>query len=50
MIYSYKKLIERKTGIKCCVVYGSLPPEIRKQQATLFNTPDNDYDILVASG
>lgn len=34
---------------RVCVVYGALPPEMRNQQARLFNEPDNGYDILVAS-
>ena len=44
-----KKDIENITQKRVAVVYGSLPPEIRAQQAKLFNDPDNDYDILVAS-
>ena len=44
-----KKRIESITGKRCAVVYGSLPPETRAQQAALFNDPDNDYDFLVAS-
>ena len=27
----------------------ALPPSIRKSQATLFNQPNNDYDVLVAT-
>jgi superfamily II DNA/RNA helicase len=38
-----------KAPLKCCVIYGSLPPEARRQQATLFNRPGNSYDVLVAS-
>ena len=48
-IHSYRKDIENLTGKRVAVVYGSLPPEIRAQQAKLFNDPDNDYDFLVAS-
>ena len=48
-IHALRKQIERNTGRKCAVVYGSLPPETRAQQARLFNDPDNDYDFLVAS-
>jgi len=44
-----KKKIEKETGKRCAVVYGSLPPETRAQQAALFNDPDNDYDFLAAS-
>ena len=48
-IHAMKKGIERVTKRRVAIVYGSLPPEIRAQQARLFNDPDNDYDILVAS-
>ena len=34
---------------KCCVVYGSLPPETRAQQARIFNTEGSGYDVLIAS-
>lgn len=48
-IHALRTEIEKKTGKKVAVVYGSLPPETRAQQAGLFNDPDNDYDYLVAS-
>jgi ATP-dependent RNA helicase SUPV3L1/SUV3 len=48
-IHALRREIERKTGKNCAIVYGSLPPETRAQQARLFNDPDNDYDFLVAS-
>ena len=48
-IHTMKKDIERITQKRVAIVYGALPPEIRAQQARLFNDPDNDYDILVAS-
>ncbi|KAI1386447.1 P-loop containing nucleoside triphosphate hydrolase protein [Hypoxylon trugodes] len=48
-IHALKKQIEDETGRRCAMVYGSLPPETRAQQAALFNDPDNDYDFLVAS-
>jgi ATP-dependent RNA helicase SUPV3L1/SUV3 len=48
-IHALRREIEKKTGKKCAMVYGSLPPETRAQQARLFNEPDNDYDYLVAS-
>ncbi|CAI4212572.1 unnamed protein product [Parascedosporium putredinis] len=48
-IHSLKAGIERRTGRRCAVIYGSLPPETRAQQAALFNDPDNEYDFLVAS-
>lgn len=48
-LHSLKAGIEKITGRRCAIVYGSLPPETRAQQAALFNDPDNDYDFLVAS-
>ncbi|KAL9601077.1 MAG: hypothetical protein Q9219_002787 [cf. Caloplaca sp. 3 TL-2023] len=48
-IHKLKNHIETKTQKPVAVIYGSLPPEVRAQQARLFNDPDNDYDILVAS-
>ena len=48
-IHSMKKAVEKMTGRKVAIVYGSLPPETRAQQARLFNDPNNDYDFLVAS-
>lgn len=48
-IHALKKQIELDTGRRCAIVYGSLPPETRAQQAKLFNDPTNDYDFLVAS-
>lgn len=48
-IHSLKNDIEKATGRRAAIVYGGLPSEIRTQQATLFNDPDNDYDYLVAS-
>jgi ATP-dependent RNA helicase SUPV3L1/SUV3 len=48
-IHILRQEIEKRTGKKCAMVYGSLPPETRAQQARLFNDPNNDYDYLVAS-
>lgn len=48
-IHALRRMIEKDTGRKCAIVYGSLPPETRAQQARLFNDPNNDYDYLVAS-
>lgn len=48
-IHRLKDDIERTTRRRVAVIYGSLPPEIRAQQAALFNDQTNDYDILVAS-
>jgi ATP-dependent RNA helicase SUPV3L1/SUV3 len=48
-IHALRTEVEKKTGRKAAVVYGSLPPETRAQQARLFNDPNNDYDYLIAS-
>ena len=48
-IHALRKQIEQQSGRRVAIVYGSLPPETRAQQAALFNDPDNDYDFLVAS-
>ncbi|KAJ3314118.1 RNA helicase, partial [Gonapodya sp. JEL0774] len=48
-IFQLKNFIESTTGLKCAVVYGSLPAETRQLQASLFNDPDSDWDVLVAS-
>ena len=32
-----------------CFAAGALPPEVRRRQARLFNDPENDYSIMVAS-
>ncbi|KAL1962895.1 hypothetical protein VTN77DRAFT_9073 [Rasamsonia byssochlamydoides] len=48
-IHALKNDIEKATGRRAAIVYGSLPAEIRTQQANLFNDPNNDYDFLVAS-
>lgn len=48
-IFEVKLAIEKHTDHRCCVIYGALPPETRRQQANLFNDQDNEYDVLVAS-
>ncbi|KAI0294676.1 P-loop containing nucleoside triphosphate hydrolase protein [Multifurca ochricompacta] len=48
-IFNLKMEIEEKTGLRCAVVYGRLPPEIRAEQAALFNDPNSGFDVLVAS-
>ena len=48
-IFAIKLEIEKTTAYKCCVIYGTLPPEIRAEEARRFNDPDSGYDILVAS-
>ncbi|GFZ08876.1 ATP-dependent RNA helicase [Actinidia rufa] len=48
-IYKLKKLIENGGKHLCSVVYGSLPPETRTRQATMFNDASSEFDVLVAS-
>jgi ATP-dependent RNA helicase SUPV3L1/SUV3 len=48
-IFAIKREIEKTTSYKCCVIYGTLPPLIRAEQARLFNDPNSEYKILVAS-
>ena len=36
-VYELKRKIEQGAKYKCAVIYGSLPPETRKEQARLFN-------------
>lgn len=36
-------------GLTPSVVYGSLPPDVRQEQAALFNDPSSGRDVLVAS-
>ncbi|XP_047321740.1 DExH-box ATP-dependent RNA helicase DExH18, mitochondrial [Impatiens glandulifera] len=48
-IFEVRLAIEKHTKHRCCVIYGALPPETRRQQASLFNEQDNEFDVLVAS-
>lgn len=48
-IFEVKLAIEKFTKHRCCVIYGALPPETRRLQASLFNEQNNEYDILVAT-
>lgn len=48
-IFNLKRNIEEKTGHRCAVIYGRLPPEIRAEQAALFNDPSSGVDVLIAS-
>lgn len=40
-IFAIKREIESLTNLRCCVVYGALPPETRSSQARLFNDPNS---------
>lgn len=46
-ILTLKLKVQKETNLKAAVIYGSLPPETRLQQAKLFN--NGHYDILIAS-
>ncbi|KAJ6787739.1 hypothetical protein PWT90_03998 [Aphanocladium album] len=48
-LHALKRQVEQETGRRCAIIYGTLPPEVRVQQAALFNDPNNDYDFVVAS-
>lgn len=48
-IFRAKESIEKKTGLKCAVAYGRLPPELRAEQAALFNDPNSELDVMVGS-
>jgi ATP-dependent RNA helicase SUPV3L1/SUV3 len=48
-VFALKRQIEMNTKHKCCVVYGNLPPEARKQQAELFNTVGSGFNVLVGT-
>lgn len=48
-IFGIKRQVEEKTGLRCAVVYGRLPPEVRSEQAALFNDPDSGYDVIIGS-
>ncbi len=44
-----RQIVEKETGLRTCVIYGALPPEMRRLQARLFNERDSEYSVLVAS-
>ncbi|KAM6500964.1 P-loop containing nucleoside triphosphate hydrolase protein [Amanita muscaria] len=48
-IFGIKRHIENRTGMRCAVVYGKLPPEVRSEQARLFNDPESGYDVIIGS-
>lgn len=48
-IYKLKRQIENGGKHLCSVVYGSLPPETRTRQATMFNDATSEFDVFVAS-
>ena len=48
-IFSLKRQVEKVTGLRCAVAYGRLPPEVRSEQAALFNNPESGYDVMIGS-
>jgi ATP-dependent RNA helicase SUPV3L1/SUV3 len=48
-IFAIKEAIEASTRFKAAVIYGALPPEVRRRQARLFNDPESGYKVMVAS-
>lgn len=48
-IFALKRKVEEKTGLRCAVAYGRLPPEIRAEQAALFNNQHSGYDVMIGS-
>lgn len=51
-LYQLKRQIERNRNneVRCSIIYGSLPPSSRREQARLFNDGDSDQEsILVAT-
>lgn len=48
-LYELRHEIKSSLGLESALIYGSLPPSVRKQQAQLFNDPNSGVDILVAS-
>ncbi|KAI0628813.1 P-loop containing nucleoside triphosphate hydrolase protein [Trametes polyzona] len=48
-IFGMKTSIEKEKKLRCALAYGRLPPELRSEQAALFNDPNSDYDVLVGS-
>ena len=48
-LHSLKAQIEVSTGMKCGIIYGHLPPRVRMEQIRLFNDPDSEIQVIVAS-
>ena len=48
-LHTNKANIEEKTNMKCSIIYGGLPPSVRLEQIRLFNDPESDYQVAVAS-
>ncbi|KAI8923477.1 hypothetical protein BC831DRAFT_470837, partial [Entophlyctis helioformis] len=48
-VHKVKAQLETVTKMRAAVIYGSLPPESRAEQAKAFNDPNSKYSVLVAS-
>lgn len=48
-VFALRDMVEKATDMKCAVIYGRLPPEVRSAQAELFNDPNSGYDVLIGS-
>jgi ATP-dependent RNA helicase SUPV3L1/SUV3 len=48
-IYAIKREIEKRHKFRTAIIYGSLPPEARAEQARVFNDPNSPFKVLVAS-
>ena len=49
-LFKLKEEIERDANVgKVAMVYGALPPETRREQARLFNDPESEHTVLVAT-
>ena len=44
-LFKIKAAIDRTSPYKAALVYGSLPPMARRQQAMSFNTPESGYEV-----
>ena len=48
-LFDIKEAVEASTPLKCGLVYGSLPPTVRREQARAFNEPEHPVSVLVAT-
>lgn len=42
-LFALRRLITKATGLSVGMIYGRLPPQVRREQAQLFNTPNGGY-------
>ena len=48
-VHAMRQKVELLAGRHCAVVYGSLPPHTRSNQALLFNAPQSGVGVIAAS-